>query len=158
MAAVFADWRTTHQTTFSLMPEPQTVPLCVTQRKMCPLNASHRQPFIHRKLHPAGHRHRAHMATLAEEINDSPVIVALLKVRQLQPDQLGTSQTAAEQERQDGMISFALRDVPVGGVKEPAPLNTCEPVTDPGTELLRALYPPDTRCEVRASRPLSAAS
>jgi hypothetical protein len=34
------------------------------------------------------------------------VIVALLKVRQLQPDQLGTSQTAAEQERQDGMISF----------------------------------------------------
>jgi hypothetical protein len=27
-------WRTTHQTTFSLMPDPHTVPLWVTQRKI----------------------------------------------------------------------------------------------------------------------------
>ena len=36
MAAFLAHWRTTHQTTFSLIPEPQTVPLWVTQRKIRP--------------------------------------------------------------------------------------------------------------------------
>jgi hypothetical protein len=36
MAAFLADCRTTYHTTFSLMPEPQIVPLWVTQRKMCP--------------------------------------------------------------------------------------------------------------------------
>jgi hypothetical protein len=98
------------------------------------------------------------MATLAEEINDGPVIVALLEVRQLQPDQLGTPQAAAEHEGQDGMISLTLREASIGGFKEPAPLSAGEPVTDPGTELLRALYPPDARCEVGLSRPLSEAS
>ena len=48
------------------------------------------------------------MATLTEQVNDGPVIVSLLKVRQLQPDQLGTPQAAAQQEGQNGMISFAL--------------------------------------------------
>ena len=36
MAAFWAAWRTTHQTTFSLIPEPHTVPLWVTQRKISP--------------------------------------------------------------------------------------------------------------------------
>jgi hypothetical protein len=34
MAAFSAAWRTTHLTTFSLVPEPHTVPLWVTQRKI----------------------------------------------------------------------------------------------------------------------------
>ena len=48
------------------------------------------------------------MTTLTEQVNDGPVIVPLLKVRQLQTDQLGTPQAAAQQKSQDGMISFAL--------------------------------------------------
>ena len=44
------------------------------------------------------------MTALPEQINDGPVVVSLLKVRQLQTDQLGTPQAAAEQESQDGMV------------------------------------------------------
>jgi hypothetical protein len=48
------------------------------------------------------------------------VIVALLKVRQLQAGQFGTSQATAQQEGQDGLISFALRQASIGGSKEHA--------------------------------------
>jgi hypothetical protein len=58
-------------------------------------NASNRQPFIHGSLYPVGHRDRAHMTTFTEQVNDGPVIVSLLKVRQLQTDQLGTPQATA---------------------------------------------------------------
>ena len=88
------------------------------------------------------------MTTLTEQVDDGPVIVSLLKVRQLQTDQLGTPQAAAQQEGQNGMISFALRSASVGGVEKPAPLSAGEPVADPGTKLLRAFHPPDARCKV----------
>jgi hypothetical protein len=46
------------------------------------------------RLH-SRHQNRAHVTALAEEINDGPVIVSLLKMRQLQHNQLGTPQAAA---------------------------------------------------------------
>ena len=48
------------------------------------------------------------MATFTKQVNDGPMIVPLLEVRQLQPNQLGTPQAAAQQKSQDGMISFAF--------------------------------------------------
>jgi hypothetical protein len=44
------------------------------------LNASDRQPFIHGSLDPASNSHRAHMTSFTEQVNNSPVIVSLLKV------------------------------------------------------------------------------
>jgi hypothetical protein len=38
MAALLPLWRTTHHTTFSLICEPQTVPLRLTQRNSYPLS------------------------------------------------------------------------------------------------------------------------
>ena len=67
MAAFLAHWRTTHQTTFSLIPEPQTVPLWVTQRKIRPSSMlSNRKPFIDGGVYPVGHWDRANMATFTE--------------------------------------------------------------------------------------------
>ena len=62
------------------------------------LNAGNRQPFIHGGLYPVGHRDRAHMTALTEQVNDGPVIVSPPEVRQLQTDQLGTPQAAAQQD------------------------------------------------------------
>jgi hypothetical protein len=124
-------------------------------------NLRNRKPFIHGGLYPGGYRHRAHMTALPEQINDGPVVVSLLKVRQLQTDQLGTPQAAAEQEGQDGMVPFALRETPIGGFKQPAPLSAGEPVTDLPTRVPSFLAP-FTRLMLAArsglSRPLSEAS
>ena len=50
------------------------------------------------------------------------------------------------------MIPLALCSVPVGCVKKPSPLSTREPVSNPGTQLLRALHAPDARCEIGAEQ------
>ena len=83
------------------------------------------------------------MTTLTEQVDDGPVIVSLLKVRQLQTDQLGTPQATAQQEGQDGMISFAFRFASIRGLKKPAPLSAGEPIAEAGTKLLRAFHSPD---------------
>src|ERR1700733_11483185 len=93
------------------------------------LDASYRQPFIHGSLYPAGNRHRAHMPSFTEQVNNGPVIVSLLKMGKLQADQLGTPQAAAQQDGQNGMISFAFCFAPVGSVEKRAPLSTREPVS-----------------------------
>ena len=36
----------------------------------------------------------------------------------------------------------------IGRVKKPAPLSAGEPVTEPGTKLLRAFHPPDACCKI----------
>src|ERR1700729_591957 len=63
-------------------------------------DTSNRQPFIHCSLYPVGHWDRADMTTLTEQVNDGPVIISLLKVRQLQTDQLGTPEATAQEEGQ----------------------------------------------------------
>src|SRR5450631_1439197 len=110
-------------------------------------NTSNRQPFIYGSLYPVGHRDRAHMTALTEQVNDGPVIVSLLKVRQLQTDQLGTPQATAQQEGQDGMISFPFRVASIRGLKKPASLSAGKPIPEPGSKFLRTFDAPNTCCE-----------
>jgi hypothetical protein len=97
------------------------------------------KPLIDGGLYPVRDWNRADMATLTEQVNDCPVVVSLLKLRQLQTDQLGTPQATTQQESQDGMISFAFRVTSIGGLKKPAPLSTGKPVSEPGSQSLRPL-------------------
>jgi hypothetical protein len=83
------------------------------------------------------------MTSFSEQVNNGPVIVSLLKVRQLQTDQLGTPQAAAQQDGKNGMVSFALRFGPVGRVEKPPALSAGEPIAEAGTKLLRAFHSPD---------------
>jgi hypothetical protein len=130
MAAFSAERRTTHQTTFSLIRTPHGAAVGDTTEDQPVLNASNRQPFIHGSLYPDGNRHRAHKTSFSEQVNDGPVIVSPLEVRQLQTDQLGTPQAAAQQDGQYGMVSFALRFGPVGRVEKPTPLSAGEPIAE----------------------------
>ncbi len=84
------------------------------------------------------------MTTFAEQVNDGPVIVSLLKVRQLQANQLGTPQATAQKQSQDGMISFAFCFVFIRDLKKPATLSSRKPIPEPGTEFLRSFHTPDT--------------
>jgi hypothetical protein len=121
-------------------------------------NSGNVQPLIHGSLYPAGHWDCAHMTTFTKQVNDRPVIISLLEVRQLQPDQLCTPQAAAQQESQDRMISFAFCVPIVRGFKKPAPLSAGKPVPEPRAEFLRTFNTPDARSEIRLSKPLSEAS
>src|ERR1700733_13773449 len=75
---LLADTRTPHGAAVSDTTEDQPV-----------LNASNRQPFIHRSLYPGGHRHRAHMTSAFSvkcpkrlgqraQVTESPVFQAVV--------------------------------------------------------------------------------
>jgi len=59
------------------------------------IDPSNVEPLIQGGLYPVGYPDRAHMTTLTEQVDDGPVIVSLLKVRQLQTDQFCTPQASA---------------------------------------------------------------
>jgi hypothetical protein len=116
------------------------------------------QPLIRGSLYPVGHWNRAHLATLIEQVKNGPVIVPLLNVRQLQPNQLSTPQAAAQQESQDRMISFAFCVYLSGASRS---LRPCAQVSKfPSWE--PSFFAPFTRLILAArsglSRPLSEAS
>jgi hypothetical protein len=93
--------------------------MCDTREYETLTNPSNVEPLINGSLHPVGHGNRAHMTTLTEQVDDGPVFVSLMKVRQLQTDQLGTPQAAAQQKGQDAMISLAFCFVCIRGLKKP---------------------------------------
>ena len=95
------------------------------------------------------------MTSFSEQVNNGPVIVSLLKVRQLQTDHLAPPQAAAQQDGENGMVSLALRVGLVGRVEKPAPLSAGEPIAEAGTKLLRAFHTPDTAARSGLSNPLS---
>src|SRR5580704_12789067 len=69
---LLADARTPNRTAVGDTAEDEAV-----------INMSYRQPVIDGGLYPAGYRHRAHMTSFTVQVNNGPVIVSLLKVRQL---------------------------------------------------------------------------
>jgi hypothetical protein len=79
MPARAAAARTTSHSTFGDMPSPQTRPALLMARKTVPclmLAASvHASTVAFTQL---GDRHRAHVAALADEVRDHPVVLSLL--------------------------------------------------------------------------------
>jgi hypothetical protein len=122
------------------------------------INPSNVDPLIQGGLYPVRDRDRADMTTLTEQVNDGPVIVSLLKVRQLQTDQLGTPEATAQQECQDGMISFAFCALLVRASRS---LRPCAQVSQFPSRV-PSFFTPFTRLMVAArsglSKPLSEAS
>jgi hypothetical protein len=62
-----------------------------------------------------GNRNRADVSTLANQIDHSPMLLALLDVTNLEFGHLSPTQAAAEQYCQDCSITFAFQRLLVGG-------------------------------------------
>ncbi|MBB5061535.1 hypothetical protein HDF16_006271 [Granulicella aggregans] len=70
----------------------------------CPEHSSRRdgcscQPSVHGILHPDRHGDGPNVVTLADKVNDRPMALSDLYVFSAQGRQLGSAQTAAEQDR-----------------------------------------------------------
>src|SRR5271170_5799744 len=83
------------------------------------------------------------MPAFTEEINDGPMIVPLLEMRQIQGDQLGTSQTAPQEQCKDCMVPLAFCIPGIRCIEKSAPLSTCQPVSEPHAELFCSLHSAD---------------
>ena len=62
-------------------------------------------PCINRNFDPRWHRRRTHPAVFADQVNDAPAAIALLKVSKRERGNLGPAETAAEEDSQNGAVA-----------------------------------------------------
>ena len=79
------------------------------------------------------------MPALADEIDDGPVVLSLLKVLQFQMDKFGAAETAAEEHPEDGAVTFTTRRLERRRLHQRAALFRRQPIADSHTKLFNAL-------------------
>ena len=90
------------------------------------------------------------MATCAEQIDNSPVIVPVLEMFQGKLGGFRAPQRAPEQQRENGTIPFANQRVFVWGTEQVFRLLCAEPVPQPHAQTLGALDAANVGRQVRA--------
>ena len=95
---------------------------------MAVLHAGPNGPGIHRHLHPVRHGHSADTPVLAAQIDDAPPAIALLYVPHRKRRHFGSSQPAAQEDRQDRTVAEALRYAGIRSVQQRLRLPDRKPV------------------------------
>jgi hypothetical protein len=79
----FADSFTMCQTGFTVIPSPYVLPTLLTRRnKSSSINGGRREPIVQFGSHPIGNRNRPNVACLTNQIDNGPMLFALLEMIQ----------------------------------------------------------------------------
>lgn len=116
------------------------------------------QPGIDGALDPIRNRHCPNMSGLADQIDDGPVVVPPLEMRNIQFCGLFAAQATTQAEPEQCSISLALERIPVRGLPERICLFGGEPVTKANTKVFGPLTRRMPAARSGLSRPESAAS
>ena len=92
----------------------------------------------------------SNVSAFADEIDDGPMFLALLQMREVQISQFTPPQTTAEQNGEDRPIPFALESVVGWRLPKPPSLVSSKPISKPHTQLLHAFDASDARSKLRA--------
>src|SRR5258708_26508982 len=111
------------------------------------------QPVIDRVLHPIGHGNRADVPSFPDEVNYGPVVFAALNMVKGQINEFSSTQPTAQENRQDGSISFTLHAVHVRKLPQGASLIHGQPIPKPHAQLFCSFHATDAGSEFRAQEP-----
>jgi hypothetical protein len=93
------------------------------------------------------------VAAFPYEVDNDPVFLAPLQVREIQISQFAPSQTTAKQNRQDRPIPFAFKSVLGWRLPQPTSLVSGEPISKPHTQLPYAFDASNACSKLRAEEP-----
>jgi hypothetical protein len=93
------------------------------------------------------------VAAFTYEIDNGPVFLAPLQVREIQISQFAPPQTTAKQNRQDRPIPFAFKSVVGWRLPQPTSLVSGEPISKPHTQLPYAFDASNACSKLRAEEP-----
>jgi hypothetical protein len=111
------------------------------------------QPVVDGMLDPYRDGNSSHVSTLAHEICNYPMLLALLEVLDGEPGYLCSSEAATEENRDHGIVPFGTQARTAERSKESLPLISSQPIPDAHSVLLHALYAPNSRREIRTKQP-----
>jgi len=124
----------------------------------CPTDASKQpsgrkagggDPCVDGRFDPVGHRHGSNVSALTDEIDNGPMFLALLQMGELQICQFAAPKSAAEQDGENCPVPFTFERIRVKCLPESASLFSCEPISNPHTQLLGPFHPSDAGGELR---------
>jgi hypothetical protein len=94
----------------------------------------------------------AHVSAFADEIRNHPVLLALLNGLELQGQQLGAAQAAADQHRDHCLVPELARGRRRDAFEKPPALLRCQPVSQPDANAPHARDPTNTGCQFGAQK------
>jgi hypothetical protein len=92
------------------------------------------------------------MAGLADHINDGPVVLPPLKVRNIQFCRFFPAKPASQEDSEQRSISLTLERTRVRDLQECFRLIGSEPITKANAEILRTFYSADASSEIRTQQ------
>jgi hypothetical protein len=122
-----------------------TSPLFTGSEDAASGNPGSTQPGVDPGLDPRRHGHRPPPVPLADHVRQHPPSLALLEIFDVDADELGAAQAAAEQHGQDGSVALAGQGLGVGRVEQIVRLVLQQPVADPRALPLHFRNPFDRR-------------
>ena len=92
------------------------------------------------------------MTAFAYEISKDPVLLALLQILNGERGQFCPTQSATQENGNHSVIPDAAQRLPIKHLKEAPPLFRSEPIPDPNSKFLDALYSADSSSQIRAEQ------
>src|SRR6266852_9460400 len=83
-------------------------------KQLSSINCGGGQPIVQFGSHPIGNRNRSNVASLADQINNGPMLLALLEMIQCQSPGFMPPQPAREQQCEQGSVAFSFQSLTIG--------------------------------------------
>jgi len=116
-------------------------------------DASGGQPTVHRRFDPARDWYGPHMAALADQVGDYPMLFALLQTFRGEASGLRSPRSTSEEDREHGIVTLSAQAALVDHRQELLALIGGQPIPDSHAMLFDALHPPDACRKIGAQQP-----
>ena len=107
-------------------------------------------PLIHQVLDPEWHRYSPDTSTLANQINDGPVMLSCLDVANSQTYKLTATEATPEQNGDHRAVPLTMQRFTICSIQQPPSLFEFQPIAQSSAELLYSRDSPNPGSQVRA--------
>ena len=114
------------------------------------VNLSSFEPHLQFPDHPVWNRNGSDVPPFAEKVDNGPMVLPLLEMIKPQTDSLMPPKTAGKEKSQESPIPLSFNAIAIRRLPERMALLGGQPVSQADPELLYALDPPDTGCQIGA--------
>jgi hypothetical protein len=135
-----------HRHTISPSPSNSVDPA----EQLSSINCGCGNPIVQFGSHPIGNWNRSNVASLANQIDNGPMLFALLEMIQSQSHGFMPPQAAREQQREQCSVAFSLQSLMIGCLPKCLALLCGQPIAEAHSQLLHALSAANTSRQIGA--------
>ena len=114
-------------------------------------DATQLAPFLNLLLYPVRHGNRANVSSLADQVDNGPMIFTALNVNKIEIGELPTTQSAAQQNGQDRSVACPPQIPRIRKLPESPRLVLSQPISEANADLLGAFHATNASCQFRGS-------